>query len=143
MREDFPLPDLTWEPTRPYWEAAAREELQLPRCDACGRLHWYPTPTCRHCNGEAFTWETMSGRGTLFSWVVVKRPWIPEYASLVPFVPALVSLEEDPTVRVTTRIVDVEPGDLEFDMPLQAVYRPLRFDRVEGEVIAPLFTRPT
>jgi uncharacterized OB-fold protein len=141
MRDDFPLPDLAWEPARPYWEAAARQELQIPRCEACERLHWYPTPACRYCQGEAFTWETMSGRGTLFSWVVVKRPWIPEYASLVPFVPALVSLEEDPAVRVTTRIVDVEPGDLAFDMPLEVTYRPLRFDRVDGEVIAPLFTR--
>ena len=142
MREDFPLPDLTWEPTRPYWEAAARGELQIPRCDFCARLHWYPTPTCRYCDLEDFTWEAVSGRGTLFSWVVVNRPWIPEYASLVPFVPALVALEEDPSVRITTRIVDVEPADLEFDMPLQAFFRPLRFDRVVGEVVAPLFTRP-
>ena len=27
-------------------------------------------------------------------------------------------------------------------MPLHAVFRPLQFDRVEGQVIAPLFTRP-
>ena len=106
MRADFPLPDLTWEPTRPYWEGAARQELTIPRCDSCDRLHWYPTPTCRSCAGA--------------STVLDKTEVID---------------------GVTTRVVDVEPGELDFEMPLQAVFRPLRFDRVDGEVIAPLFTR--
>ena len=31
---DFPLPDTEWEGTRGFWEAAAREQLAIPRCAA-------------------------------------------------------------------------------------------------------------
>ena len=71
--------------------------------------------------------------------MVVHRPFLAQYADDVPFVPALVALEEAPEVRVPTRIVDVEPEHLVFDMPLQVVYRPLRFRGVDGEVTAPFF----
>jgi uncharacterized OB-fold protein len=139
MRPDFPLPDLTWEPTAPYWAGAAAGELRIPRCDGCGRFNWYPHEHCDACGGTAFTWETMSGKGTLFSWVVVTHPFLPQFAGLVPFVPALVALDEDPAVRIPTRVVDTHPDALEFDMPVEVTFRPISFTGVEGEVTAPLF----
>lgn len=139
MRPDFPLPDVTWEPTREFWGGAARGELCIPRCDACGRLCWYPRERCRHCDTAAFTWDTLSGRGTLFSWVVVTHAFLPQFADLVPFVPALVALDEDPGVRLATRMVDCELAQLDFEMPVQAAFRSISFAGVAGEVRAPLF----
>jgi hypothetical protein len=138
-RPEFPLPDLAWEPTAEFWAGAAREELRIPRCDTCGRLHWYPEPECRHCKGTAHSWETMSGGGTLFSWVVVTHAFLPQFADLTPFVPALVAIDEDPGVRIPTRMVDCEPDALDFGMAVQAVFRPLTFTGVDGSVAAPLF----
>jgi uncharacterized OB-fold protein len=138
-RREFPLPDVAWAPTAEFWAGAARGKLRIPRCDSCGRLRWYPEEQCRHCQGEPFTWETMSGRGTLFSWVVVTHPFLPQFADLTPFVPALVALEEDPAVRLPTRMVDCDPDDLDYEMPVQVVFRPLAFTDVEGTVDAPLF----
>lgn len=138
-RADFPLPDVTWEPVAPFWAAAARHELAIPRCDTCGRLRWYPTDTCRHCDGEPATWVTVSGRGTLFSWVVVEHVFLPQFAGLTPYVPALVTLDEDPAVRLATRIVDTDPARLAFDMPVAVTFRPISFTGVEGAVVAPLF----
>jgi uncharacterized OB-fold protein len=139
MRADFPLPDVGWEPTREFWAGAARDELRIPRCDSCGRLCWYPREHCPRCAGEAFTWETMSGRGTLFSWVVVTHAFLPQFADLVPFVPALVALEEDPAVRLATRVVDCDPEALDFELPVVTTFRPITFADVEGAVTAPLF----
>jgi uncharacterized OB-fold protein len=139
MRADFPLPDTTWEPTREFWAGAAREELRIPQCESCERLCWYPEEKCRHCSGTAFTWATMSGRGTLFSWVVVTHSFLPQFKDLVPFVPALVALEEDPTVRLATRMVDVDPDVLDFELPVQVTFRPIAFTGIDGEVVAPLF----
>jgi hypothetical protein len=82
----------------------------------------------------------MSGQGTLFSWVVVTHAFLPQFADLVPFVPALVALEEDPAVRVATRIVDADPDDLTFEMPLHVTFRPISFAGVAGDVTAALFT---
>jgi hypothetical protein len=138
-RQEFPLPDLSWEPTAEFWTGAARDELRIPRCDACGRLCWYPEGECRTCDGKSFTWETMSGSGTLFSWVVVTHAFLPQFADLTPFVPALVALDEDPGVRIPTRMVDCDPDALEFEMPVRVVFRPLTFTDVEGSVPAPLF----
>ena len=116
-----------------------RDELRIPRCDACGRLHWYPETECRHCDGEAFTWETMSGRGTLFSWVVVTHAFLPQFADLVPFVPALVALDEDPERahphphgRLRTRRARLRHAGAS-GVP------PASFTGVDGSTAAPLF----
>jgi uncharacterized protein len=139
MREDFPLPDTTWAPVAEYWAGADAGELRIPRCDNCGRFHWYPKKKCAYCGHDAFTWTATSGKGTLFSWVVVTHAFLPQFADLVPFVPALVALDDDPAVRIPTRMVDCNPADLAFEMPVQVVFRPLRFADVDGEVTAPLF----
>jgi uncharacterized OB-fold protein len=138
-RAGFPLPDVEWPPTAPFWDGAAQHELRIPFCDACGAANWYPHDRCEACGGEAFTWRVMSGRGRLFSWVVVHRPFLPQYAGDVPFVPALVELDDAPEVRVPTRLVDCDPEALAFDQPVRVVFRPLRFTGVDGEVIAPFF----
>jgi len=139
FRDDFPLPDTGWPPTREFWAAAARGELSVPRCDACGRYVWYPDGTCRYCGSDRHTWTRVSGRGRLFSWSVVRRAFIPQLADAVPYVPALVAIDEDPAVRIVTRIVDCDPDRLRVDMPVRVVFRPLRFAGVVGEAMAPLF----
>jgi len=139
FRHEFPLPDTDWPPTHEFWAAAARGELAVPRCDACGRYVWYPDGTCRFCDSHASTWTRLSGRGRLFSWSVVRRAFIPQVAADVPYVAGVVTVDEDPAVRIVTRIVDCDPGRLRIDMPVRVVFRPLRFAGVAGEVIAPFF----
>jgi len=133
----FPLPDPAFEPTRAFWEAAARGELAVPRCAACRAWVWYPREACP-CGG-ALAWTRVSGRGTLFSFAVVRKALVPQYASLVPYLPALVALAEEPRVRLVTRLVDCAPGSVRVDMPLRVAFRRLRFDGVEGEIPAPCF----
>jgi uncharacterized OB-fold protein len=139
VRPAFPLPDTAWEPIREFWAGAAAQELRIPKCDACGRLCWYPREKCRHCQATSFTWQAVSGRGTLFSWVVVTHAFLPQFADLVPFAPALVALDEDPAVRLATRIVDCDLDTIDFEMPVEVTFRPISFTGVEGEVVAPLF----
>ncbi|MCZ7526401.1 MAG: OB-fold domain-containing protein [Acidimicrobiia bacterium] len=139
-REDFPLPDVTDERTAGFFEAAARGELAIPRCDGCGRLCWYPEADCPACGGDAFTWAATSGRGRLYSWAVVRRPFLPAFEAMVPFVSALVALDDDPAVRVVGYVVDADPASLEADQPLRAVFRPLSFPTVPGRsVVVPMF----
>jgi uncharacterized OB-fold protein len=139
-RADFPLPDLTDERTAEYFAGAARGELVLPRCDACNRLVWYPEPECPHCGGHAFTWVPVIGRGRVYTWAVVRRAFLPAFEEMVPFVTALVSLEEDPAVRIVSYVVDCDPEALAADMPVEAVFRPLRFPTVpDRSVPVPMF----
>jgi uncharacterized OB-fold protein len=139
FRSDFPLPDVEWEPTRPFWAAAARGELAIPRCDACGLLVWYPDRACRGCAGTRHTWTVVSGRGRLYSFSVVRRAFIPAFAADVPYTTGLVALAEDPAVRLVTRIIDCDPAALRIDQALRAVFRPLVFPGIERHVVAPMF----
>jgi hypothetical protein len=139
FRSDFPLPDVEWEPTRPFWEAAARGELVIPRCEPCGLLVWYPDTACRGCGERRHLWTAVSGRGRLYSFAVVRRAFIPAFADDVPFVTGLVALAEDPAVRLVTRIVDSDPTALRVDQPVRVVFRPLAFPGIERRVVAPMF----
>jgi uncharacterized OB-fold protein len=140
MRSDFPLPDTAWSETREFWAGAANGELRIPACRHCQRYQWYPQPECRHCQRTGSEWVTVSGHGRLFSWVVVTHPFLAQFRDKVPFVPALVSLDEDESVRLATEIVDADPDGLTFGLPVQVTFRSLRFAGVEGSVVAPLFT---
>ncbi|MBB4714468.1 Zn-ribbon domain-containing OB-fold protein [Streptomyces luteogriseus] len=99
-RFDLPEPDAF---TRTYWDAAAEGRLLIRRCGACGRAHHYPREFCPHCWSEDVTWETASGRATLYTWSVVHRNDLPPFAERVPYVAAVVELAEGP--RMMTEIV--------------------------------------
>jgi uncharacterized OB-fold protein len=140
FRDDFPLPDVDWEPTREFWASAARGVLAIPRCEGCRRWVWYPEPACPACGVTRLAWTPVSGRGRLYAWSVVRRAFIPQLATLVPFATGLVALEEEPAVRLVTTIVDCPPEALVADQPMHVVFRPLAFPGIERRVIAPLFT---
>lgn len=135
----FPLPDPAWEPTRGFFAAAARGELAIPRCGGCGARVWYPRPACPACGGRDLPWEPVSGRGTLFSFAVVRRPLWRPFADRIPYATGLVALAEDPAVRLVTLLVDCAPEDLRVDMAVHAVFRPLRFPGSSRAVVVPFF----
>jgi uncharacterized OB-fold protein len=138
-REDFPLPDVDDALTAPFFAGAARHELRVTRCEQCDTFVWYPQAKCPTCDGP-LEWVTVSGRGTLFSWAVVQRPFLPAFEDMVPFVTALVAIDEDPAVRIVTYIVDADPAALSADQPVQVTFRPLSFPTVPGkEVVVPMF----
>lgn len=82
--------------SRPYWEAAARGQLVLKRCRACGKPHFPPRHLCPHCWSDDGEWITSSGRGVVYSFTVMHRAPMPQFAARVPYVVALVDLEEGP-----------------------------------------------
>lgn len=149
-RETFPLPDVDDPLVAPYFAAAAHDELRITHCAACDRLVWYPTARCDACGGP-LEWVPVSGRGTLFTWVVVRRAFLPAFESLVPFVTALVALAEDPGVRLASYLVDVDVDvadvvdvadrvTLEADAPVRVVFRDLAFSTVPGRSVrVPMF----
>lgn len=138
-RSTFPLPDVDEPLTAPFFTAAARDELAIPRCNACALWVWYPEAACSNCQGE-LAWRSVSGNATLFSWAVVERAFLPAYADQVPFVTALAALAEDPCVRICTYLVDADPSSLVADAPLQVVFRDLAFPTVPNtSVRVPMF----
>jgi uncharacterized OB-fold protein len=93
--------------TAPFWDAAARGELVLQRCDACRAFVWYPRAICPACGGGESTWTPASGVGTVYAVSVHHRAPRPELASLTPYAVALVDLDEG--VRMMARVEGTRP----------------------------------
>ncbi|WP_127817822.1 Zn-ribbon domain-containing OB-fold protein [Microbacterium sp. CPCC 204701] len=115
-----PVPTPT---TVPYWEGTARGELWIQRCVTTGAYFTYPRRFSPYVvNGEV-EWVRASGRGTLYSYVVNYLPG-PGYADEVPYVIAIVELEEGPRVLANLHELDPDPAALSIGMPLRAVFEP-------------------
>jgi uncharacterized OB-fold protein len=116
-----PLPrPLSPELTRPFWEAARRHELVMPRCKMCDHLFFYPRSECPRCFSTNLEWMQVSGRGRLHSYTIVQQPANPAFRDDVPYVYAVVQLEEGP--RIVSNVVQCDPDTLRVDMPLAAVF---------------------
>jgi len=89
--------------TAPFWEGAARGELRLQRCAACGHTQFPPRAICIQCHASAPGWRVASGRGRLVSHTRVHRPPSPAFKTGLPYVVALVALEEGPRIMVNLR----------------------------------------
>lgn len=91
--------------TRPYWDALAERRFILKSCRSCRQPHFYPRELCPHCGSDEFDWIEAAGGGEIYSYTVCHRPAGPAFAADVPYVIAIVTLDEGP--RLMTRI----PGD--------------------------------
>jgi uncharacterized OB-fold protein len=102
--EGAPLPSVD-EDTRPFWEATAAGELRMQVCSNCGRRRFPPRPMCPTCRSLRCHWETMSGRGTIWSFVIPHPPLLPAFEAVAPYNVVVVALEEDETLRLVGNLV--------------------------------------
>ena len=116
----------------PYWQAAKEHRLALPKCEDCSQFWFPPSRTCPHCLSTNFSFQNVSGRGKVFSFVTFHRVYRPAFAEDVPYVVALVELEEGP--RVLTNILGVTHEDVRCEMPVEVV-----FDDYDEDVSIPKF----
>ena len=105
--------------TRPFWAATAEGRVHLPRCDRCGLVIWYPREHCPDDHGSV-TWVDLSGRGSIYSFTVVRRGATGPWREHPDYVVAYVELDEGP--RLLTNIVDCDPEALSIGAAVEAVF---------------------
>lgn len=128
------LPRIT-DLNRPFWTGGEHGELRFLRCGDCGtRLH-PPVPVCHVDHSKNVHPEAVSGRATVATFTINHQMWMP--GPELPYVVAIVEIEEDPTIRLTTNIVECEPGDVYIGMPVEVVFE--RQPDGDGAVWLPLF----
>lgn len=98
-----PLPDLTVADTQPFWEATSKGDLMLQRCASCGQVVFYPRAHCPHCGTPKPRWERSAGRGSVYSFTVVRQHPLPFFKARLPYVVALVDLDEG--FRMLTNLI--------------------------------------
>jgi uncharacterized OB-fold protein len=117
--------------TRFFWDGSNQGKLLIQRCKACGTLRHPPGPVCSKCH--SFEWDTVeaSGRGTIYSFVVMHYPEVPPFDHPNPI--ALIELEEG--TRLISQLVGVKPGDVKIGDAVQVEFNTFN----DGELTLPQF----
>lgn len=108
--------------TDPYWQAAARGELRLLACGSCGRLRHPPSERCPKCGSAEMRWQSVSGDGTVYSFIVDHRLMVPGFDE--PYVVAQINPveAEDDTLRIVANVKECEPEDVYIGMPVEVFF---------------------
>jgi uncharacterized OB-fold protein len=127
------LPNLH-EHNRAFWTGGADRKLLIAQCTGCALWVQPPAADCPDCGGVLVA-RPVSGNGTVFTYTVNYQPFNP--AVPVPYVVAIVQLDEQPDLRIAANIVDCEPDSVYIGLPVE-----VRFERhdVDGvSVFVPVF----
>jgi len=130
-----PLPELAPD-NRWFWTGGADGKLRIQGCADCGELVHPPVPICPGCRSRDVGPVEVSGRGTIAGITVNRHPWLPGWEQ--PYVIVVVALEEDPSVRLTSNLVEVDPEAVERGEVGIGAEVAVRFEQ-HDEVWVPLF----
>ena len=103
----------------------------LQRCPRCGHCQLYARAHCLACRGPV-DWVTSAGLGTIYSFTVIRQNPSRSFRHLLPFVVALVDLDEGP--RMMSNIVGCDPADVVIGARVR-----VRFEPVSEQAAVPLF----
>lgn len=116
--------------SQPFWDAAKEGQFLVRHCTDCNRAHWFPRAICPMCGSARTEFRPGSGKGTIYTWTVMRRA--PE-----PYAVAYVELEEGP--RMLTNIVDCDLNGLAIGQAVELVWVPT----AEGAPPMPCFRPAT
>lgn len=118
---------------RPFWDGTREEKLLIQLCSDCKKHIFYPRMVCPHCFSDNIDWVEASGKGTIYSFTIVEANAPSPFIGDLPFVIAVVILEEG--VRMLTNIVDCDPYSLQCEQPVEVAFR-----KKNDEFTLPMFT---
>jgi uncharacterized OB-fold protein len=128
------LPKLT-DRNRDFWTGGEQGELRFWRCSACRFYIHPPQPICPQCLSKAMAVEPVSGQATLASYSINHQPWMP--GPELPYVVAIIEIVEQPSVRLTTNLVNVAHDEIEIGMPVRVTFE--HHVDPDADIYIPLF----
>ncbi|MFH1490761.1 MAG: Zn-ribbon domain-containing OB-fold protein [Pseudomonadota bacterium] len=118
--------------TEPFWDGCCEHVLRFQKCKGCGHIRWPASFLCPACHSRETAWIAAEGRGKIYSYVVYHRAYHPGFEGEVPYVVALVELEEGP--RMITNIIGCRPEEVRCGMPVEVAW-----EDIEGGISLPKF----
>ena len=107
----------------PFWAASRERRLELPWCVECDRPHWFPREVCPYCLGSRIEWREATGDGVVYAASVQYRPAWPTLADRVPYVAALIELDEG--VRLMSNVVGMPADEVEVGLAVRVTWEAL------------------
>lgn len=126
------LPAITLD-NQGFWDSCKEHKMKLQKCNECGKFRYFTSPICPNCSSFEFRWEPVTGKATVYTYSVVHRPPSEAWVDDVPYVYAIVQLDEGP--MMPTNIVGCSPDDVKIGMKVSVVY-----DDVTPEITVPKFS---
>ena len=122
------LPEIT-EINRAFWTGGERGQLLILRNRKTGR--WvHPPETVTPADGDLVP-EAVSGKGSVFTFTVNHHPYDPSVP--VPYLVALVELDEQAHLRMPTNLVNCDIGEVHIGMRVRVLFEQ------QGAYYVPLF----
>ena len=131
-----PVPRIR-ELTEGFWQGCNKHELRVQQCKHCGVFRFPPQAMCAQCHSTDTQWTRVSGKGSIYSYIMPSRTSpgeLPAKGFDYPYVVALIELADAGGVRMASNIVDCAAQDVEIGMPVEVV-----FDDVSDEITLPKF----
>lgn len=133
MTDTYEKPKPVIDPgSEPFWNATKQHRLSIPRCKACDQHHFYPRELCPHCHSDELEWTDVSGRGEIYSYTIARKPAGPAFAADVPYVVAMIALDEGP--RMLTNIITADVDSVRIGDRVR-----VKFDDVAADLTLPKF----
>ena len=126
-----PLPGID-EDNKPFWDYCRQHELRMQKCSQCSQLFYPPSALCPHCHSMKSEWVKLSGKGKVFSFVIVRQAPHPAFAKDAPYVVAIIETAEGP--RFASNVIGCKPEEVKIDMPVEVV-----FEDVNKDIALPKF----
>lgn len=111
-----------------YWEKCKEHELWLRYDNDAQQAYFYPRDISPITFSRNTTWVQASGKATLYTYAIVHRAPHPGFVGDVPFVTAMVELEEGPIMPTNIVMDDPTPEKLQIGMPLEVVFEDITDD---------------
>ena len=127
-----PIPP-TSELTQPYWDATRKGELVVQHCGSCNDALFPPRAHCPSCGSADLSWRPVSGKGTVYTYTIARRPPHPVFAEQCPLAIGIIELDEGP--RLMSNIVNCDPQDIAVGMPVQVTFEAID----DSDVMLPVF----
>ncbi len=131
MTQSKPLPPVDAQ-SRAYWAACNEGQLLVQRCEACNHVQHYHRVLCSHCGHDKLTDVPACGAGSVRSFTIIRRAVSAAFEEDVPYVVALIELQEGPTVM--SNVVNTPLEQIAIGKPVQ-----LTFERRSESIAIPQF----
>ena len=113
MIHDIPLPVVDNPIDAVFWQRATGGKLAVQVCSSCDSARFPPRPYCPTCQSSDHQWHIASGAGTIWSYVVPHAPLLPAFGEQLPYVVALVELDDYPDIRLVGAITENLEADIQ------------------------------
>ena len=99
------FPEIT-ELNAPFWNGLTQGEVRLQKCGACGAHQYPPESFCYACGAQNLAWVAVAGEGTVYSYTVVHQLYHKAFKPFLPYVVAIVQMDEGP--RMLSAMLELE-----------------------------------